>query len=122
MKVYISTDCGGTYNLIYNKGGNNLQTHDTLMTPFYAMLPHHWRTDYVDITSYAGNDVLIKFQTYNKSGNNLYLDNIWVYEGAEPVGIKENELSSINISEQNIHFRYFLFTTGGIFYEMYQEN
>jgi len=106
LKIYISTDCGDSYNEVYKKFGLDLQTHDTLSAQFIPLYPHHWRKDYVDITAYAGNDVLLKFVTVNKSGNNLYLDNIWVYEGAEPVNIAENKLESLSIypnpTENNI--------------------
>lgn len=116
LSIYISTDCGDSYTQIYKKGGTNLETHDTLMSPFYATLPHHWRTEYIDITSYATNDVLVKFESYNKKGNNLYIDNIWVYEGNEPVGVNEvnttnqisiypnpaNEVITVNISNESL--------------------
>ena len=90
MRIYLSDDCGITFNEIYKKGGANLQTHDTVTANFIPIFAHHWRREYVDITSYASSDVIIKFESYNKSGNNLYVDNVWVYEGEEPLGIKEN--------------------------------
>jgi bacillopeptidase F len=106
LSVLISTDCGNSFTSIYKKGGTALQTHDTIKPNFVPLYPHHWRREYIDITSYAGNDVIIDFQVYNKSGNNLYLDNIWVYEGAEPVSIKENKIISLSIypnpTESNI--------------------
>ena len=116
LSIYLSTDCGDNYTQIYKKGGTNLETHDTLMSPFYATLPHHWRTEYIDITSYAGNDVLVKFESYNKKGNHLYIDNIWVYEGNEPLGINEsvttnqisiypnpaNEVITVNVANESL--------------------
>ena len=85
MAIFISTDCGITYSLVYNKGGTNLQTHPTSTSNFVPQSSDQWRTEYVDLTSYANNDVIVKFVCHNRSGNNLYLDNIWVYEGAEPI-------------------------------------
>ena len=97
MRIYISDDCGASFTEIYKKGGADLQTHDTLSPQFIPLYPHHWRKEYVDITSYKGNDVILKFETYNRSGNNLYIDNIWVYQGAEPVGIKEEPLTQFSV-------------------------
>lgn len=97
LAVYISSDCGATFTQEYNKGGSVLETYTPLTLPFIANQPNHWRTDYIDITSYAGNDILIKFVGYNKRGNNLYLDNIWVYEGDEPVSIPELKLDNVTI-------------------------
>ena len=93
MMISISTDCGETFTEIYKKGGLNLETFDTNYTDFVPLYAHHWRTEYIDITSFANNDVIIKFESKNNSGNNLYLDNIWVYEGEEPQGIE-------NLSEE----------------------
>jgi bacillopeptidase F len=97
LTVFLSTDCGNTFNQIYKKGGSVLETYTTITAPFTPSLPNHWRTDYIDVTSYANNDIILKFESYNKSGNNLYLDNIWVYEGDEPVGINETNIQDISI-------------------------
>lgn len=97
LSVYISDDCSATDSLIYKKGGTDLQTQPTVMQPFIPTDSSEWRTDYIDITGYAGKDVIITFETYNKSGNNLYLDNIWVYEGEEPVSIEEVNTDPITI-------------------------
>jgi bacillopeptidase F len=106
LRIYISDDCGTTFTEIYEKGGPDLQTHDTVSNNFMPLYPHHWRKDYIDITTYAGNDIILKFESINKSGNNLYLDNIWVYEGAEPVSIVENNLENLSVypnpTENNI--------------------
>ena len=56
------------------------------------MYNSHWRTDYIDISAYGGSDVLIRFESRNRQGNNLFLDNIWVYQGVEPVAVEENKL------------------------------
>ncbi len=97
LKVFISDDCGVSFTEIYNKYDTLLQTHDTVSHQFVPLYPHHWRTEYIDITTYASSDVILKFVTSNKSGNNLYLDNIWLYEGAEPVGIVENSIDKLSI-------------------------
>ena len=106
LRIYISNDCGASFTEIYNKYDTLLQTHDTLTAPFSPLYPHHWRKEYVDITSYANSNVIFKFVSSNKSGNNLFIDNIWIYEGAEPVGIKEVLVENFNIypnpTENNI--------------------
>lgn len=97
LTVYISTDCGNTFNQVYKKFDSALETYTTNTANFVPTSPSHWRTDYIDITPYAANDIIIKFETTNKSGNNLYLDNIWVYEGEEPLGLKELKNNNIKI-------------------------
>jgi hypothetical protein len=99
MEIFISKDCGLNYTSIYKKGGNNLETYSTSSANFVPQAANQWRTEYVDITSFANNDVIVKFVSHNKSGNNLYLDNIWVYEGAEPLisSITELHLEQLSI-------------------------
>ena len=97
LRIYLSDDCGANFNMIYNKYDSLLSTHDTLMASFSPLYAHHWRKEYVDITAYANSDIILKFVTSNKSGNNLFIDNIWIYEGAEPVGIKEDLVKSISV-------------------------
>ena len=92
LVVLISDDCGATFNEIYRKEGANLQTKDTLTGNFIPEYASHWRTDYIDISAYGGSDVLIRFESRNRQGNNLFLDNIWVYQGVEPVAVEENKL------------------------------
>ncbi|MBW6483498.1 MAG: S8 family peptidase [Vicingaceae bacterium] len=89
LRVLISTDCGDTFDEIYKKFDVNLQTNDTVTNNFVPQYASHWREEFIDITAYAGNDVLIRFESINRQGNNLFLDNIWVYQGVTPVGINE---------------------------------
>jgi|TARA_R110002167_G_scaffold59586_1_gene168862 hypothetical protein len=92
LVVYVSDDCGATYTQVYKKGGTDLQTKDTLTNNFVPQYASHWRTDYIDIAAYGGSDILVKFESINRQGNNLFLDNIWVYQGVEPVTIQENNM------------------------------
>jgi len=89
LRVLISTDCGVSFDEIYKKFDVNLQTNDTITNNFIPQYASHWREEFIDITAYAGNDVLIGFESINRQGNNLFLDNIWVYQGVTPVGINE---------------------------------
>ena len=100
MEIFISTDCGLTYSSIYKKGGNDLQTYSTSTANFVPQASNQWRTEYVDITSFANNDVIVKFVSHNKSGNNLYLDNIWVYEGSEPI---ISSITAVHLAQLSIY-------------------
>jgi hypothetical protein len=47
----------------------------------------------VDLSSFAGSEILLQFQTTNRKGNNIYLDNVKVYAGTqEPMTIDEQAL------------------------------
>jgi len=40
-----------------------------------------WDTINMDISSLAGEEVMLKFEAFNDNGSSIYLDNIRVYEG-----------------------------------------
>ena len=82
LKIFVSTNCGESYDyLVYEKHGDVLSTLDTFSYNFTPEYFTHWRNDTVDLTSFANENILIKFETTNRGGNNIYLDNIKVFEG-----------------------------------------
>mgnify|MGYP000548395364 CR=1 FL=1 len=90
FRVYASTDCGQTFpHLILEKHGLDLSTNDTATQNFIPKYQSHWKRDTVDLQAFAGSSILLQFQGVNRKGNNLYLDNISVYDGPDPVGLDE---------------------------------
>ncbi|HRF40826.1 MAG TPA: Omp28-related outer membrane protein [Saprospiraceae bacterium] len=82
MLVSISTDCGDTWTTIWNKAGAQLATA-AATNNFYIPAVTHWRTDSVALTNFDGNgEVLVRFTVVTAYGNNIYLDNIRVYQPA----------------------------------------
>lgn len=91
LQILVSTDCGTDFNeLIYDKSGEALGTRDTNQSNFVPMFEWDWRRDSVDISQFAGEDILLQFQTINRKGNNVYIDNLKVFTGnTEPAGIED---------------------------------
>lgn len=82
MRVSISTDCGDTWTTIWDKAGAQLATAASTNN-FYVPAVTHWRTDSVALTNFDGNgEVLVRFTVVTDYGNNIYLDNIRVYQPA----------------------------------------
>jgi subtilisin family serine protease len=90
LRIFVSSDCGSTYTEIYKKGGEELGNIPGSNANFMPSLPEHWEKVYVNLDDFEGN-VLINFQTENRLGNNILVDNIEVKMGETPVNI--NELS-----------------------------
>jgi photosystem II stability/assembly factor-like uncharacterized protein len=87
LQVLASTDCGATYTMLYEKGGTTLSTSPDLQD-FFIPTSSQWRTDSVDLSSFAGADKLqIAFRNIGRYGNCVYLDNINI---AGTTGIAEN--------------------------------
>jgi len=85
--VLISTDCGSNWTRIMAKGedGNGIfATHELTTDEFIPVTEEDWcgagwGSDCytIDITEYAfSNSVKIAFESYNKRGNYLYIDNV----------------------------------------------
>ncbi|MBU0489185.1 MAG: S8 family peptidase [Bacteroidetes bacterium] len=100
LKVGLSTDCGVSFPyLIYAKGGATLSTASGSQIGFLPSDSSHWRTETIDLSAYSGSgSLMLKFTGVNRKGNNIVLDNIRMFEGADPFSVPENtEVSGIRI-------------------------
>jgi len=82
LRIEISSDCGATYQpSAYFKQGVQLATAGTLTSTFTPTSAAQWRTDSLDLSSFVGSRIRIKFVGINGYGNNLYLTNFRVSSG-----------------------------------------
>jgi hypothetical protein len=106
LDVFISKDCGLTWDNVYSKAGSVLSTAGTNVTSAFVPSPTQWRTEVVTLTtttqSYNNANVIVKFTATSDYGNNLYVDNVNLSQKSDPVNtvgmahIKANE-ASVNI-------------------------
>jgi len=87
LRVYVSTDCGATWSLLWEKGGRDLATRaDQCITvsgnlsSTHSFLPtaSEWDSVEVDLSAFGGQNVKIRFEGVSGWGNNLFLDDIRV--------------------------------------------
>ena len=87
LRVYVSTDCGATWSLLWENGGRDLATRaDQCVTvsgnlsPTNSFLPtaSEWDSVEVDLSAFGGQNVKIRFEGVSGWGNNLFLDDIRV--------------------------------------------
>ena len=99
LKVFVSGDCGQTFSdNVYEKTGDDLETLDTLSIDFVPAYHSHWRRDSIDLSVFKGHIIMIQFETTNRQGNNLYIDNISIYNGnEEPIDVAEYNLNDFSI-------------------------
>ena len=84
LAVLASTDCGTTWTELYVQGGGTLATAPGT-SDYFIPTAAQWRTDFVDLSSYAGTpELIIAFQNRGHWGNVIYVDNINV-EGPNSV-------------------------------------
>jgi len=93
LQVLISTDCGQSFQSLYKKGGSQLATFATpiinplsIQADLFNPADSNWRGETIDLSSYIGNNVIIKFSYISDLGGLIYLDDIGV--NSTPTGIK----------------------------------
>lgn len=75
LNIAISSDCGATWTDLYDKWGTALATAPAKTTAFTPTTAQ-WKSNTIDLSLFAGQTVIIRFQGRSGFGNNLYLDNI----------------------------------------------
>ena len=80
LKVVVLSNCSADVNqgtVVYEKYGADLQTRSPTSNEFVPTSQSQWRTEFVDLSSFVGqNNLQLAFVGVNDWGNNLYLDNI----------------------------------------------
>jgi PKD repeat protein len=90
LRVYVSNDCGASWNLRRFYRGAQLRTGTDNGVSAYVPAANEWQTQSIGFDSWVSNDpIYIKFEFINGNGNNFYLDNIR-FTGT--IGEEENEL------------------------------
>lgn len=95
LAILLSADCGSSWVSVFRKGGVELATHEETGANQLPDSIAEWAITYVDLSNYAGESILLKFQTTNSRGNHLLVDNIVVYSGDEPAGVDETNLTDL---------------------------
>ncbi len=85
LRVYISTDCGASWDLLWERGGRDLATKagkcvtvSGSISSSHLFLPtsSEWDSLEIDLSDYAGQAVKVRFEGVSGWGNNLYIDDI----------------------------------------------
>ncbi len=97
LEIAITTNCGETWNTIWNKSGNSLQTINqtqSYLTEFFP-LSNQWKSDsvYISTNLLKADRVQIRFRNITNFGNNIYLDNIKFYTKYLAPNTKQNGYS-----------------------------
>ncbi len=108
LEVYVSRDCGNTWNRrrFYNSG--RLRTGSNTNGNFVPS-SSEWKTETINFDAYIGPDpILIKFAFKNGGGNNFYIDNIRFGQGTD-VSLSEYQAADLKVypnpSKGQIHLK-----------------
>jgi len=90
LRVQLSEDCGVTWQNLFYSGGIDLSTAPATTRSFFP-LPDQWKSKKLALNS-TGSEVLLRFRSINRNGNNLFLDDIQVLDDGS-VAVVEPETS-----------------------------
>ncbi|MEM7367511.1 MAG: M43 family zinc metalloprotease [Bacteroidota bacterium] len=77
LQVWVSNDCGETYEMRYQKAGSDLVTTGPSEAAYVPEFFWQWRKEWVDLSDLTDfTSVMVKFRNITSSENNVYLDNI----------------------------------------------
>ena len=94
MKVMVSTDCGTTWDIVYEKGGAELETYHA--SGEFNTPSSHYRKEFIDLSQYLGEErVIVKFFFISGYGNNIFVDNIDICDSPSSIEDVENGILSI---------------------------
>jgi hypothetical protein len=86
LKVNVSTNCGATWQTVYNKLDPTLSTVSST-TSWTPTLVTHWRHEVINLNAFVGQaSLLIQIQAISGNGNNLFVDNLNVFNSPLSVG------------------------------------
>lgn len=95
LQVQASTDCGATWNTLWDKAGTQLATLPAATAQYVPELATEWVSNTVDLSSLANtNEVVIRFKGTSDYGNNLFIDdiNISVATSTEELAAMDTEV------------------------------
>ena len=103
LKIYVSKNCGLTWQLKWNKSGQSLQTTNPTSSSFKP-LPSDWKEDSINIQIFLTQQVsnfLFKFEFKSNGGNNIYIDDIIIDNSLTNIPITINNSLLYSIHSQN---------------------
>jgi len=95
LRIEYSTDCGTTWNPIYEAIGPDLQTTDYVGSSWQPTCDS-WVTDSINLSNWGlnGDTIMISFVAINDYGNGFFMDNVNI-NGQNILTIEEDENMNI---------------------------
>lgn len=100
---------------IWTKGGDDLETLDTIAYYFIPTNKNHWKDVEIDLSNHVNTQgLMLAFESINRSGNNIWIDQVKVYEGNNvPQQITEPASGDIKVYPNPTHDQLFVENKNG---------
>jgi PKD repeat protein len=99
LRLQASTDCGNTWSTRRTLSALNLSVGDNMSTNWVPSTQDDWKTWHITNinSSYFVDNVMFKFEFKGGGGNNIYLDDINIYEGTnDPMSLDNVSLDQVS--------------------------
>ncbi len=98
LEIRVSTDCGATFTTVWSKAGNDLKTAPPKGDGNFFPEVDQWTANSIDLSAYNNtSDVIIEFLGTSAYGNNLYIDDINIYNSTNTsIEVAEN-INTVNV-------------------------
>ena len=101
LQVLVSTDCGSTFTVVYNKSNTTLATAPATSSSFTPTAAQ-WRNDTVNLNTFIGNpNVIVSFKNIAGFANRLYIDNINLFGTSTLLPTANYTATSTSICQNN---------------------
>ena len=102
LRVDVSGDCGASWNTVFLRIGAQLATAPASLSAWSPTNCSQWQLNDLDLGSYDGQTVLVRFSGINGYGNNLYFDNVTIEGNGVSLSVKLLLEGSYNIGEDRM--------------------
>lgn len=98
LRIFVKKNCLTEDEELTSLYGLILAGSEEFFWNFKPTESSDWVTKHFDLTPFQGQTIAISFQSVNKTGNNIYLDNVKIYQGeVEPLGMASETTSAPSI-------------------------
>jgi len=106
LEIKASDNCGATWTTVWSKAGSALKTHPPVSNARFYPKAADWKVANIDLSAFDGkSEVIIAFVGTSDYGNDLYIDDINIYDnttiGIETTDEAVNDLKAYPIPADN---------------------
>ncbi len=101
LTVYASSNCGGGWSNRWQKSGSSLSTTSSTVSSHFTPSDSEWEHVVIDaplVSSFHVKDLVFRFEFQSGGGNNVYIDNINVFDPSATTDLEETASSEPNLS------------------------
>ncbi len=115
MRVVVSSDCGQSFSTLYFKQGQQLATTSPVTAAWTPANCSHWQAESINLSDYAGEDIIIGFANKCLNGNRLFIDNVNITGTEEILCFPPAGLSASGVSYNTATLNWTSTQTGALF-------